>query len=142
MNEQYQLGVAASRRPGRAFLWLGMLVAVAGLALYIVLFNVKVLVAPWYAPILASVGVALLLIALVRERTIWRWAALVLFTLFAASQWFLLLYAVATPAYTGPVKSGQPFPEFTTTLANGSTFTQNDLKGDQNTMMVFYRGWW
>jgi len=119
-----------------------MLVALAGLAIYVALYNIRVLVAPWYAPILASVGVALLLLALVRGRTIWRWAALVLFTLFAAAQWFLVLFALATPTYTGPVKSGQPFPEFTTTLADGSTFTQNDLKSDQNTVMVFYRGWW
>jgi hypothetical protein len=142
MNEQNQLTAVAKRRPGRALLWLGMLVALAGLAIYIVLFNAKVLVTPWYAPILASIGVALLLLALVRARSIWRWAALVLFTFFAAAQWLMLLVVLATPAYTGPVKAGQPFPEFSATLADGSSFTQNDLKGDQNTAMVFYRGWW
>jgi hypothetical protein len=140
MNEQNQL--ARSRHPGRTLLWLGMLVAVSGLALYIVLFNLKVLHAPWYAPILASVGVVLVLLALVRARSIWRWAALVMFTLFAAAQWLMMLFVLATPTYTGPVKARKPFPEFATTLADGSPFTQDDLKGDQNTVMVFYRGWW
>jgi hypothetical protein len=119
-----------------------MLVALAGVVIYIVLFNAKILITPWYTPICATVGVLFLLLALVRARTIWRWAALVFFILFAAAEWGMLLVAFSTPAYTGPVKAGQPFPEFTTTLADGSTFTQSDLKGEQNTVMVFYRGWW
>jgi len=141
MNEQTQL--ATRRKPGRALLWLGILVALSGFVLYFVLvFGLKVLVAPWYSPILATVGVVLVLFSLVRARTFWRWGALVIFTLFAASQWFGMLFALATPAYTGPVKSGQPFPEFATTLADGTTFTQSDLQGDQHTVMVFYRGYW
>jgi hypothetical protein len=76
-----------------------------------------------------------------RSRSIWRWTAVVIFTLFAAFQWWALL-AMRLPAYTGPVKDGQPFPAFATTLADGSSFTQADLQGDQNTVMVFFRGHW
>ena len=141
MNEQIQ--PATGRKPGRALLWLGILVALSGFALYFVLvFGLKVLVAPWYSPILATVGVGFVLLAIVRARSAWRWIALVFLTLFAASQWFGMLYEFATPAYTGPVKSGQPFPVFATTLADGTAFTQFDLQGDQNTVMVFYRGYW
>ena len=46
------------------------------------------------------------------------------------------------PAYTGPVAAGQPFPEFATQRADGSPFTQRDLEGDQNNVMVFFRGRW
>jgi hypothetical protein len=86
-------------------------------------------------------GVALMILALMRARSLWRWTAVVLFTLFVGLQWWALL-AMRTPAYTGPVKDDQPFPAFATTLANGSAFTQAGLKGDQNTVMVFFRGHW
>jgi peroxiredoxin len=52
----------------------------------------------------------------------------------------MLLVVFALPPYTGPVKAGQPFPEFATTLADGSSFTQNDLKGEQNTALFFFNG--
>ncbi|HZV05074.1 MAG TPA: hypothetical protein VE999_08345 [Gemmataceae bacterium] len=131
-----------SRHPGRSLLLLGVLLAVAGPVLMIMLmFAAKILVAPWYAPLLGTLGVALIILALLRSRSIWRWTAVVIFTLFVGFQWWALL-AMRTPAYTGPVKDGQPFPAFATTLADGSTFTQDELKGDQNTVMVFYRGHW
>ena len=142
MNDQNRIAVATKSHPGRIYVWLGMLVALAGVAVYFIQFNAKILRTPWYTPICATIGVALVLLALVHSRTIWRWAALVFLTLFAAAEWAMILVAFSTPAYTGPVKVGQPFPEFATKLADGSTFTQNDLKGEQNTVMVFFRGHW
>ncbi len=105
------------------------------------MFAAKILITPWYAPLLGTLGVALIILALMRSRSIWRWTAVVIFTLFVAFQWWALL-AMRTPAYTGPVKDGQPFPAFATTLADGSAFTQDDLKRDHNTVMVFFRGHW
>lgn len=131
-----------ARHPGRSLLLLGVLFVVAGPALlFVLMFGVKLLTTPWYAPVLGTVGVALILVALKRSRSIWRWTVAVLFTLFVGAQWWAL-YAMCTPAYTGPVKGGQPFPTFASTLADGAAFTQDDLKGDQNTVMVFYRGHW
>ena len=128
--------------PGRSLLLLGMFFAVAGYVLMMLLmFAAKILITPWYAPLLGTLGVALIVLALMRSRSIWRWTALVIFTLFVGFQWWALL-AMRTPAYTGPVKDGQPFPAFATALADGSTFTQADLQGDQNTVMVFFRGHW
>ena len=101
----------------------------------------KILITPWYAPLLGTLGVILMTVALVRSRTVWRFAAVAIFTLLVAFQWFGL-FALRTPAYTGPVKDGQPFPAFATTLADGSAFTRADLQGDQNTVMVFFRGHW
>ena len=139
MNDVYK---TTSRHPGRSLLLLGALVAVAGPVLGIVLmFVAKILITPWYMPLLGTLGVALIVLALMRSRSIWRWTALVIFTLFVGFQWWALL-AMRTPAYTGPVKEGQSFPAFATTLADGSAFTQADLQGDQNSVMVFFRGHW
>jgi hypothetical protein len=139
MNDVYK---TTPRHPGRSLLLLGALVAIAGPVLGIVLmFVAKILITPWYMPLLGTLGVALIVLALMRSRSIWRWTALVIFTLFVGFQWWALL-GMRTPAYTGPVKDGQPFPVFATTLADGSTFTQTDLQGDQNTVVVFFRGHW
>src|SRR5262245_55650993 len=134
--------MTATSHPGRPMLLLGILIALAGPALLIVLmFVAKILLTPWYAPLLGTIGVALIVLALMRSRSIWRWTAVVIFGAFAAFQWWALL-AMRTPAYTGPVKEGQPFPAFATKLADGSDFTQADLKGDKSTVMVFFRGRW
>jgi hypothetical protein len=139
MNDLYK---TTPRHPGRSLLLLGVLVAVAWPVLNIVLmFGAKILIAPWYTPLLGTLGVALIVLALMRSRSIWRWTAVVIFTLFVAFQWWIVL-AMRTPPYTGPVKDGQPFPAFATTLADGSAFTQADLQGDQNSVMVFFRGHW
>src|SRR6516225_2734705 len=111
MNDLYK---TASRHPGRSLLLLGVFLAVAGPVLMILLmFAAKILITPWYAPLLGTLGVALIVLALMRSRSIWRWTAVVIFTLFVAFQWYALL-GMHTPAYTGPVKDGQPFPAFAT----------------------------
>src|SRR6516225_5899447 len=111
MNDLYK---TTARHPGRSLLLLGVLVAVAGPVLMILLmFAAKILITPWYAPLLGTLGVALIILALMRSRSIWRWTAVVIFTLFVAFQWYALL-GMHTPAYTGPVKDGQPFPAFAT----------------------------
>jgi hypothetical protein len=136
------LSKTTARQPGRSLLLLGVLVAVAGpVLMFLLMFAAKILITPWYAPLLGTLGVALMILALMQSRSIWRWTAVVIFTLFVAFQWWALL-AMCTPAYTGPVKDGEPFPAFATTLADGSTFTQDDLKGDHSTVMVFFRGHW
>ena len=139
MNDQFK---TTSRHPGRYLLLLGVFLAVGGYALnFLLTFAAKILVTPWYAPLLGTLGLALIILALMRSRSIWRWTVVVIFTLLVGFQWFALL-AMRLPDYTGPVKDGQPFPAFATTLADGSAFTQADLQGDQNTVMVFFRGHW
>src|SRR5262249_38468064 len=133
------LNNTTARHPGRPLLLLGVFLAVAGPVLMMLLtFAAKILITPWYAPVIGSLGEALIVLALMRFRSLWRWTAAAILTLFVAFQWYVVL-AMRTPAYTGPVKDGQPFPAFATTLADGSTFTQDNLKGDQNTVMVFFR---
>jgi hypothetical protein len=95
---------------------------------------------PWYLPILGTLGTILMVVALARGRSIWRILGVGLLGLLAVGEWFLSTSKL--PAYTGPLKAGQPFPAFTTTLADGSPFSESSLKGEYKTVMVFFRGHW
>src|SRR5262245_25844735 len=129
------------RSAGRLFLALGLVVAALGVIGYVVQFSMQRLITPWYLPLAATLGVVCVLVALWRRRTVWRVLALLLLVLLAAAEWAFLQEA-RLPAYTGPVAVGQPFPAFTTTRADGTPFTQRDLEGDRNTVLVFFRGRW
>jgi hypothetical protein len=143
MNDSNQISVGVKRHAGRIYLVLGLLVALAGPVLYAGQLQAKVLSTPWYAPILGTVGLLLLVLAMRQSRSIWRWLAAGFVTLFAAFEWVWLLVLVGAPTYTGPVKAGQFFPEFATTLADGSPFTRESmLRGGRQTVMVFFRGRW
>jgi cytochrome oxidase Cu insertion factor (SCO1/SenC/PrrC family) len=96
---------------------------------------------PWYLPASATLGVVCLLVSLWQARTVWRVLALVLVVLFAGATWTFLL-AARLPAYTGPITVGQPFPAFTTMRSEGTVFTQHDLEGGQDSVLVFFRGRW
>jgi FtsH-binding integral membrane protein len=126
---------------GRLFSFLGLALAVLGLVAYAVQISLQRLMAPWYAPALASLGVVLVVISLVERRTVWRVTALVAVVLLAAAE-CSFLYAVRLPPYTGPIAVGRPFPTFETTRADGTPFTERDLAGDQNTALVVFRGRW
>lgn len=135
--------VAGSRRfSGKRYLALGIGLALLGPVLYMVQVRARLLSVPWYAPVLATAGVALVLFAVLRRPTVWRLAALALAGLLAGFQWYFLLSLSKVPAYTGPVSAGASFPSFHTSLADGSTFDQDSLRGEQHTVLVFFRGRW
>jgi hypothetical protein len=100
------------------------------------------LTTPWYAPVLATGGIGLVLLALRRRLGAWRVLALVFVALVAVYQWWFLLAHTRLPAYAGPVAAGEPFPEFRAARADGSPFTRADLEGKQATALVFFRGRW
>jgi FtsH-binding integral membrane protein len=133
---------AAPRRfPGRLFLALGLGLAALGVIGYVVQISTGRLIAPWYMPCLATLGVLFLAVALWQARSVWRILALLLVMLLAGAEWAFLLGS-RLPVYSGPVAEGRPFPAFATAQADGTTFTQHDLEGDQNNVMVFFRGRW
>ena len=127
---------------GRPYLWLGIVLVLLGPALYVAQLRARILSTPWYVAGLATAGVLLLLLALLRRPTVWRVAAFALFGLFAAGQWYFLLSLSKAPAYTGPVSDGTSVPAFRASLADGSEFNQDSLRGAQNTALVFFRGRW
>jgi len=134
---------AQSKSPtrGRALLWQGILVCILGPVILAVQMANRSLTSPLYVPILATLGVALMGWSLVQRRTLWRWFAAGLAVPFAALTW-LMFAGMSTPAYTGPATVGSVFPSFETRLASGEGFRAGDLKGDKNTVLLFYRGHW
>ncbi len=133
--------LAPRQYPGRLFLALGFGLALLGIGGYVVQIYLRRLTAPWYLPISATLGVVLLAVALWQARSVWRYLGLLLLVLLAGAEWTFLL-GTRLPTYSGPVAQGQPFPEFTTVQADGTTFTQRDLQGDKNSVFVFFRGRW
>jgi hypothetical protein len=107
---------------------------------YAVQLSLHRLIIPWYMPALAMLGVLCLIISLWQRRSLWRWLGLLLVVLLAGAEWAFLLQA-RLPAYTGPV-AGHSFPAFTTERTDGTSFTQDDLKGNQDNVLVFFRGRW
>src|SRR5690242_12745589 len=127
--------------PGRLLVALGLAVAALGILAYVVQLWALRLTTPWYMPIAATLGAALAALALWRARTVWRVLALLLLVLLAGAEWAFLL-GLRLPAYAGPVAAGQSFPAFETVRADGTPFTQHDLVGDQDSVLVFFRGRW
>ena len=132
---------APRRHPGRLLAALGLGLAALGIAAYVVQIWAQILISPWYVPCAATLGAGLLVVSLWRKRTVWRVLALLLVALLAGAEWTFLA-AMRAPAYAGPVTEGRPFPAFATATADGSPFTQADLAGDKNNVMVFFRGRW
>jgi hypothetical protein len=129
------------RYPGRLFLWLGLALTALGLAAYVMQLSQKNLTTPWYLPASATIGLLLVLVALFQARSVWRFLALVLVFLFAGAEWTFLL-GTRLPDYSGPVAQGEAFPDFKTVQSDGTPFTQENLVGDKDTVMVFFRGRW
>lgn len=96
---------------------------------------------PWYLPILGTIAVALLIDSALDRPNVWRIGFAVVFGLLAVGEWYVLLFFTRVPSYHGPLASGQPLPAFTTTLADGSQLSNDDLTG-RNTVLVFFRGRW
>jgi len=135
--------IAAARQfPGKLYLWSGIGLVLLGPILYFLQLRAKILSVPWYVPALATAGVALILLALLRKPTFWRIGAIALCGLLAGAEWYFLVSLSKLPDYAGPVSTGAPFPTFTSTLANGSVFDQDSLRGEQNSTLVFFRGRW
>src|ERR1700732_4850776 len=110
------------RHPGRLYLALGIVLVLVGPVLWMIQVQAKLFWTPWYAPALATAGVALALLSVLRRAEPLGVMALVLCCLPAAGQWYFLLSMAKVPAYTGPVAVGAPFPAFNTTLADGARF--------------------
>ena len=127
----------------RPYFLLGTLVFALGVvALVVQFFILKRLAVPWYLPVLGTVGVALMVLSVARRPRILRILGLVVFVLLTGGEWFLIL-ASKLPEYQGPAKVGATIPAFAATLANdGSPFTDQDLKKETPTVLLFFRGHW
>lgn len=130
------------RSPGRAWFWAGIGACLLGLAALPAQFGMKYLAVPWYAPVLATLGALLLLLAVARRPGVVRVIALLLVAGFAGLQWYFLVTLTKLPAYEGQAQAGMSFPAFTSTFADGRPFTEADLRDGSRRVMVFFRGRW
>jgi hypothetical protein len=140
--EQVMSPAATTRQRGRWWFWLGIAVALLGIVIYVVQFALKHLVVPWHMAALGTAGVLFVLVSLWQRVTVGRFVGLVLLALLCAGEWYLLLGLSVLPEYSGPAKVGTELPAFATTLANGSSFTEQDLKTGTSTVLLFFRGRW
>ena len=130
------------RSRGRGYFWAGVGACLLGLALAFVQFRLGYLRTPWYSPGLATVGALLLVFAVARRVTVVRVLALLLVVGLAGFQWFALGWLMRLPAYEGTVRAGERFPAFSGTKADGSSFSDADLRDGSRHVMVFFRGRW
>jgi hypothetical protein len=132
---------APERSRGRFHLLAGLGLAALGIAAYGVQLSLHRLKVPVYMPALALLGAALVGVSLARRRTVLRWLAQVAVLLLAGLE-IAALSATRLPTYAGPVAVGRSFPAFESKRADGTTFTQGDLAGDRENVLVFFRGRW
>lgn len=100
------------------------------------------LTTPWQLPILATLGVVCMLLAVLQSGGVVRTAGFLLFAFVSGFVWFMLLVKVNTPNYTGPANPGSPVPVFAAKLADGSTFANTTLANGRSSVLLFYRGHW
>jgi hypothetical protein len=142
MANVMQAAPPKTRSGGRLYFWLGIGLCLLGPILNVILMQMGQLGLPWYALVLSTVGVGLMLVAVIRRAGIARIVFLALFGLLCAFQWFFVVFMSKLPAYEGPARAGDKLPAFTTKLADGSSFTQKNLESGQHSALVFFRGHW
>lgn len=126
---------------GRALFLGGVLLAILGPVVYNVQMLVfEQLVTPWYAAVLGTLGLLLIVLALARRWTVVRLIGVAVVGLLVAFEWGFLLSFSRTPEYAGPLV-GQAAPAFTALRGDGASFTERDLRG-QATALLFFRGHW
>jgi hypothetical protein len=131
-----------NRRAGRWILLAGIGIAVAAIGLMVLQLGLKILIVPWYVPILTAIGALLVLWSVTRRVGVVRIIVLVLLVALAGFEWFSIAVGGKLPEYTGPAQAGKQLPPFRTTLADGSSFTDGDLRDGKRRVMTFFRGRW
>jgi hypothetical protein len=133
----------AVRPRGWPLFLLGVIVFFAGLAAnFVQVFVLRQTVMPWAMLVLTSAGVALMVLSLVRRFGILRAIGSVVFLALTVLFWVFVLVIARSPTYTGPAQSGTQVPVFATKLADGKSFSNADLAAGEDTVFVFFRGFW
>lgn len=142
MNYQAATSSVPDRARGRSYIWAGIGVCVLAIVLVVVQYALKRFKDPWYVPMLTSLGALMLLAALSRRRTATRVILFVLILALAGFEWYVMIHLSKLPTYAGPARVAQRIPAFQTTLADGRTFTDQDLADGTPTVLTFFRGRW
>ncbi len=127
---------------GRWFCVLGMLITWGAIGGYLAQLAMKQLVVPWYVAIFGTIGTGLMLLGFLQRPTVWRGMGLLLVAAVCGMEWWYLTALSKVPEYAGPAAIGAAIPAFSTTLADGRPFTDDDLRQGQPTVLTFFRGRW
>jgi hypothetical protein len=122
-------------------LWAGIVLAAAAIGLVVLQYRLGILIVPWYVAVLTAGGAVLVTWSLTRRVGIVRIVVLVLLIALAGFE-SLALMSGKLPKYAGPAEAGKALPPFRTTLADGSTFSDADLRDGQGRVLTFFRGRW
>lgn len=134
---------ARTTRSGSVSAALGLALPFIGLVIYgVILFVFKQYTTPWYLPILATLGLYLVFLSVLQSRSLWRFLALGFSGFMTVFLWYGLVFMTKLPIYDGPLRVGEVMPSFNVFRADGSLFTQSNLVGDKNTVLIFFRGRW
>jgi hypothetical protein len=114
----------------------------SGPALFWLQLRLEYLELPWYMPILLTAGVVLMALSAWQRGGVWRPVLVIPAGLLCGLLWFQMLLSRQEPPYTGPAQAGAKMVPFTTTLADGREFTQDDLAKGRPTVLLFFRGRW
>ncbi len=142
--ETVSVETATASAPARRWplFLVGILLFFLGPVIYAVQVQAKQLETPWYALVLATIGVLLMTASVWQRGGVLRTAGLVLFVLVCGLEWYMVLVTAKTPLYTGPAQPGHKIPAFATALSDGRPFTNDDLESGIPTVLLFFRGRW
>ncbi len=120
----------------------GVFFLLLGPAIGVVMTALEKLITPWYLPILATIGVALLAAAFVRRPGILRGVLVGLALLPTVFAWLIVAVFARTPEYTGPATVGNRIPTFTAKYTDGREFSNGEVETGGPAVLLFYRGHW
>ena len=122
---------------------LSVVVAVAGIGVYVVLFRVALVRNhPEIYVVTAAIATVLGVLALRRSRRWPSWLALGFSALLLAAGAWLNFVAARVPDTPSALRVGEPAPDFTLPDAGGRPVTLADFRGRKAVVLVFYRGYW
>lgn len=127
--------------PARRLFLAGLAISLFGPLLHAVQFYLFPALVPWYLAPLATLGAALVLVALFRRYSLWGLAGMLLTAAILAGTWGYLLHGIPTTALSGTVRAGAPVPSFNAQRADGRPFTRDDLVAVGKSVLVAYRSW-
>lgn len=128
--------------PGRRWLLFAALLAALAIGVWMMqLFVLRSTALPWYVPVLGAGAVILAAAAFWRKPSLVRGLMALLVVAVGGFEVVFFAYGSLLPKYEGPAKSGAQFPAFSAVRADGTPFTDAELRGHP-TVLTFFRGRW
>lgn len=132
----------SGKSPSRLLFWGGAVLAIALVGVFVAQVAwARLLITPWYLPIVGTLAAAIVLVTLGRPLRWWRVAVALLCVALAGMEW-LFLFGTALPAYGGPIAKGSPMPAFHASLADGTPIDASFFQRGRPTAVVFFQGRW